>query len=491
MKPLLYLGPSGRQFWCKGKHGWQPTADVPGEPVWVVTDFAEESFTEIEMPRLFGRDRSTYIARQLATRFPDTPYRAVLAPPRLSGVMEKLAPTHQLFLAINNAERLDSEIGNTPVTGIWPISLLLAHFCHSRKLPVDLLIVLPRPEALRIVYLKNHSPVITRLAPCPNTVSAQIEEIIRTRRYLENTRLIERDRPCPVLLMGTIENYAMPLSAAQFQLVPPPHPWDRQPPQDWLHLLFDLALHSPAGQVAPITRRIDHLAQQLKKAALATSALGLIAAVWAASGNLQVVFDTLKQREQSQATTQQLLAQIATLEEKTASFGVSPELLRQAITLHEEEIASVPALEKHLASLANSLVEQPDARLKHLEWRLLAASEAPCSKSASTTAESNPAPATPPEGTAPAPEARRKVEIALEIALPNTAGPGEQARRLRKISEKLGSITGSQLIQDPVKELDQGTLQGSASRESDKKHAWCLALPGDTRAKPAVPGGKP
>ncbi len=477
MKSLLYLGPSGRQFWCHNQGGWHASscADT-ADPAWVVTDFAEESFAEVDMPRLIGRDRTAYIARQMASRFPETPYRSALNLGHRSGLIGRMTPSRQIFLGVNNAERLEAELGTQTIAGIWPISLLLALFCQSRSLPANLLVVLPYPDALRIVFLKERAPVLARLAPTPGDTATQIEEIIRTRRYLENIRAIEREQVCPVLLLGSTEPFAQPLAAAQFQLVAPPHPWDRHPPSDWRLPLFDLALKSPAGQVAPVSRRTDYLAQRLRRGALAASAICLLAGLWAASSNLSAIFNTLGEQERAQQTARQLRADIARLEQETARFDVDPELLRRAITLDDEEIVSVPTPARHLLTHAQALAETPGPRVRQLQWQILPTSAKACSKSAST---GNPEPAPEAAG-------QRRAELAFALALPTDFGLRDQAQQVRRMSQQLARIEGAQIIQDPASELDRGIPLSSTGGADASSHTWCLALPGDVRpaAKP-------
>jgi len=477
MKSLLYLGPSGRQFWCHSQGGWHASscADT-ADPAWVVTDFAEESFAEVDMPRLIGRDRTAYIARQMASRFPDTPYRSPLSLGRGSGLIDRITSSRQVFIGVNNAERLDAELGTQAIAGIWPISLLLAHFCQSHRLPADLLVVLPYPDTLRIVFLRQRAPVLGRLAPTPGGTAAQIEEIIRTRRYLENIRAIERGQVCPVLLLASAEPFAQPLAAAQFQLVAPPHPWDRHPPSDWRLPLFDLALKSPAGQVAPVSRRTDYLAQRLRRGALVASAVCLVAGLWAASGNLSALFNTLSEQERAQQTAGQLRTDIARLEQETAKFDVDAELLLSAIRLDDEEIVSVPAPASHLQALAQALAETPGPRVKQLQWHVLPAGTKACGKSAAT---GNPE---------PAPEAggQRRTELAFALVLPTDFGLRDQAQQVRRVSQQLARIEGAQIIQDPASELDRGVPLSSTGGADASSHTWCLSLPGDVRpaAKP-------
>ena len=481
MKSLLYLGPSGRQLWCKAQGVWQSSSTEPTEPVWVVTDFAEESFAEIEMPRLFGRDRSAFVTRQLVSHFPDTRFRTAIPSAQTGGFMDRLAPTRQILIGINNPERLDAELGTRPIAGIWPISQLLSLFSRSRKLPAELLVVLPNPDALRIVYLKQHTPILTRLAPTPGGVSAQIEEIIRTRRYLENTRAIERNQACPILLLGNSGEFSSQLGAAQFELITPPAPWDTHSPADWRFPLFDLALQTPPGQVAPIAQRCDFLAQRLRKTALASAAITLAAGLWAASDNLLVILDTLKREEQSQIETQRLTAQIADAEKKIAVFGVDPELLRRAIALNEEEIVSVPDFRQLLQYLARAFSEFPELRLKQLEWQLLAPDSKPCAKnSIPDTPEVAPTQSETASGdnTGKPP---RLLEINLELALPDSYGPRDQAQLLRKIAQQLSRIEGAKLMRDPAGQLEKGVLQSAPDGNAEKRQSWCLTLPGDRR----------
>ncbi|OQA30874.1 MAG: hypothetical protein BWY57_02613 [Betaproteobacteria bacterium ADurb.Bin341] len=479
MKHLLYLGPSSRESWCHSHGGWHISACSESTgPAWIVTDLAGESFAEIEMPRLFGRDRAAFIARQMVNRFPDTPYRSALNLGS-GGLIGRMTTSRQVFLGVSNADRLDAELGARSIAGIWPVSLLLALFCQSHRFPADLLIVLPHPEALRIVFLKQRVPVLTRLAPTPGGTAAQIEEIVRTRRYLENIRAIERGQICPVLLLGPIEPFAQPLAAAQFELVAPPHPWDRHPPADWRLPLFDLALKSPAGQVAPIARRTDYLAHHLRRGALAASAVCLVAGLWAASGNLLAITRILGEQQRARNTAQQLLSDIARLEREMTGFDADPEILRRAIALDEDEIVSAPALASHLQTLAQALEATPGSRLSELKWQLLSRNEKPCGKDAAPGSGE----ATPGQDEA---GRKRLTELAFTLTLPGDYGLSGQAQGVRRMSRQIAQIETARLIQDPAGDLDRGISLSSTASEEAARHTWCLSLPGDLRsaAKP-------
>lgn len=481
MKTVLYLGPTEHQWWGRDRHGWHRLAGETDHPVWVVTDLAEESFAELEMPRLFGRDRTAFVARQLATRFPDTPYRTAL-PARSGTFMERLAPKRQTLLGIAGAERLNAELGaiDAPIAGVWPLSLLLADFCRSRHLPAELLAALPEPDALRIVFVRHRTPLLTRLAPTPDEGPAQLEEIARTQRYLENTRMLQRgEHACPVLLLGNAERFAG-LPGSALHLVAPPSPWDVKPPADWRFPLFDLALRSPPGQVAPLVRRAAFVANHVRRAALAASAIGLVAAIGGAASNLRDIVDTTHKRERLAVGEQTLAARLAEAEKRLAGIDVAPEFLRRAIALDAEEIASAPALDQQLRTIAAALGKAPELRLKQLEWRLLAAGETPCTKS-TAAAESEPA----AERSAAAPSTR-SVELGMEVHLPETYGPRDRAVALRNLSADLVRAGNIRVVKDPAQELAQGALLGGSAREAVHDPVWCLALPGAAPAKGTV-----
>lgn len=483
MKTVLYLGPAGRQWWGKDRHGWHLLNGETGRPVWVVTDLAEESFAEIEMPRLYGRDRIAFAARQLASRFPDTPYRTLL-PGRGGSLLERIAPKRQTFVGIAGAERLNAELDDiaAPIAGIWPVSLLLAEFCRSRHLPAELLVALPNPETLRIVFIKNRTPLLTRLAPTPNNAATQLEEITRTQRYLENNRLLQRGmHACPVLLLGNPEDFAG-LPASALHLISPPPPWDAKSPDDWRFPLFDLALRSPAGQVAPLPRRADFVAGRLRKGALAASVIGLVIAVAAAGSNVSAIFEVMQKQRQLAASAETANIRLAEVERRIEAMGVAPELVQRAIALDTQEIVPAPALDQALNIVAKALSKAIELRLKQLELHLLAAGESACANASATTPQSHPA-------TTTADHSGRSVELSMEVRLPATYGPRDRIVALRNLSADLKRAGNVRIVKDPALEQNQGALQGGAAKEVEQTHVWCMSLPWSPLLANPVPHG--
>jgi hypothetical protein len=474
MKHLLYLSATERQLWGKDAQGWQRISGQPQSHVWVVTDFAEESIVEITTPRLFGRDRSAFLERQLANRYPDTPYRALFTPDQEGDPLGWLAPRRQVLFGIDAAARLDTELDATPmsVAGVWPISMLLASLGKQRNLPADLFVVFPGTDVLRIVFLKNRTPILTRLTMTPSEPGAQIDELLRTLRYLENNQIIPRDdRRHSVLLLADSKAYEGPIAATKLDLVSATTNTPAAP-ADWRFPLFDLALRSPVGQVAPLSRRTAFLSSQVNKFALIAAAAILLAGGIRIGGNLLSIVDLLNQKSTVAATLQQTDIQIAEVESLIRKFNVSPDTVRRAIALYAEEIASLPEMEEHLGLIADVLVADPNLRLKDLQWRLLASGALQCG-------------ATPGVENAALPGSNeRRVELNFELAVPTAYGPRERALTLRRISAQLAKNPNLTLWQDALKNVTGGSLRGGGAADGGEKLIWCMTLPGKTPNAP-------
>ncbi|MBU3740411.1 MAG: hypothetical protein FGM55_15845, partial [Rhodoferax sp.] len=139
MKTLAYLTPAGTEFWLKSGAGWEPSEVPQGGAVWMVTDLAEESLSDIQVPRLFGRDRSGYIQRQLVAKYPESPYRIALPPPAGGTLMTRLAPPRQTLLGLDAAGRIDELLDDLamPIAGLWTTSQLLSSIATHRSVPAD------------------------------------------------------------------------------------------------------------------------------------------------------------------------------------------------------------------------------------------------------------------------------------------------------------------------------------------------------------------
>lgn len=479
MKQVLHLGAAGDQVWRHDGKGWQAVAAADAtHSLWVLADLPEESFSEVRMPRLFGRDRAAFIARQLSSAFPETPYRGFLTPPQ-DDAFGSLLPTRQLLFGINAAERLDQAIAASaaPVAGVWPVSLLLARLCRRKNLPRNLVVALPGPESLRIVYLRNGTPLLTRLTGMPEAAEAQVEQVVRTLGYLEKNQTLPQPRQGhPILFLGGGGAVREALYAAG--LSPVESPVRRGRPAVSLHALFDLVVGSPEGQLAPLPRRTRHLGRALDRqsrtAALAVAATGVLAL---GSSAIAVVAE-MQERRPLQERRAQLDAQVAALDRQIARYNAPPDLVRRVIALDGKQIASIPQLADHLRLVSAALAGDARQRLRQLRWRLLQPGELPCgiagdaaNPNAEAEAQADPATQT------------RRVELGFDLALPESYGPRERAQRLGQMSARLGAIAGATVWKDASRIYAGGSLSGGTMPPAGSAYAWCLTLPGEPAAE--------
>jgi hypothetical protein len=489
MASVLHINAAGVTWWGHGANGWSILPEQRTGRVWVVTDLAEEALAEITVPRIFGTDRSRFVERQLTNRFPETVFRAA---PQVGGsLMNRLAPPVQTLAAVEPAERIKTVLAGLtlPVAGVWSTSVLLSQLAQKQSPAANVLVVLSQASGMRIVFLKNHTPVLTRLVAAANTAAEQSVEILRTVRHLENTRVIERGKQrFPVLLLGTGDGLASVLAADRLDAVAPAAQRDTADGDGGYGQLFDLVIKSPPGQMAPLGYRTTYVAGQLAKTARVAGVVCLVAALVAASGSIRAIISDQRDRAQLQDSGVLLNAKIAELDAALAGFGVSPNLLRTALTVDSTEIVSAPDLQAHLLVLSQAVSRVEGARVRSLQWQVLEATEVACGKEAGAAV-----PVAAPVAVAEEPSTpTRKVELQLVISLAPGTGPRLRLQQAAELSRHIRQTAGITVLSDPVARVREGDLgAGSAQSDETSDLAWCAALPGVKPDAGQVPESKP
>lgn len=487
MNRVLFITPGESRWWRREGGDWVSGSAESDDPVWVVTDLAEESLNEFKVPRLYGRDRSAFVQRQVAGRYPDTPFCGAIPNPAQGDPLGSLVPTRYVMFGIDAAERIDTELDamRAPLAGLWPISMLMGVLASHRTLPPDLFVVLPGPESLRIVYLRNRIPILTRLTLTPDQPDAQIDEIVRTIRHLENTQAVSRDsKGFPVLFLGDSTRIEPLLAPARLTRVELPQK-GAAVVSDWRHALFDLVLKSPVGQVAPLARRVGFLSAKLSRIARYLALLIFIVGLFAASSNLLSIYRKVEQRLAVAEQIEDLDQQIDGLNAHIASYGVSPDIVRKAMALAENEIDSAPDIEPYLRMVSQTIARDPNLRIKELQWRLIAPGVEPCVASLAQGG------ATGSGGEAKTPGSDvRRVELGFELGIPESYGPRDRALTLRAVSGAVATVEGVTVLLDANKEQASGSLRGGSIVSGATQLKWCLTLPG-TSAKPKPADGGP
>ncbi len=480
MKYLLHVTPADSRLWQMDREGWHVHAgEAPSGPVWVLTDLPEEGFTEIQVPRLFGRDRQSFLARQLASRFPDTPYRSLLPARPSGGLMERLAPPRQSALGLDAANRLDAALAGCsgPLAGVWLTSMLLATVGAKPGMPRELFVALPGPGAMRLVVLKDRVPVLTRLIPNVAEPRALASEIVRTVRHLENTRVLERStKPRAVLVLGDSTGMEEWLAPDNVYLLDAPRPWSKVAPQDWQFSLFDLVIASPVGQVAPLSQRTEFVASGISRLAYGAAAACLALAVWLGVDNMREVLAAHSSQQQIQSRVQGLQVKIGEVDGVLAKFGVPAELVRAAAALDQNEILAVRPFADDVRQLGAVVSQFNTVRLHQYAWRLLSPGQKAC-------AGEGLVPAVPVEANG-SPE-MRIVEVTFEAALPDEQRERARAQLVASLSAQLGKSNGVRLLIDPAQMQQSAALKGGdATAPTNVPPIWCLALPAQSPSLP-------
>jgi hypothetical protein len=492
MACVLTISASGNVWWGKRSTGWVQLPQPDKGPVWVLTDLSEESFVEITVPRVFGNDRRNYVERQLANRFPESRFRVSVPAQRGGGLMDRLAPPVEILTAIEPADRVKDALAGleSPLVGVWSTSTLLAQVGCQKYMPANLLVVLSQPSGMRILFIKDRTPVLTRLVARAETAAEQSLEILRTMRHLENTRAIERGRQrFPVMLVGVADGLADILAGDRLDALDAAIVRKAKLQEDWQQALLTMVCKSPAGQLAPMSMRERYLAMRLSLAAGAIAVVCVLGTIAAAAGNVGVIVSDHRERNRLEATIGELDNAIAEADTAIGRFGVAPTVLRMALSMDSDEIVNAPDMPADLIDLSHTISQIPGARAQNLQWRVLDAGEAACtSGGAAPGAVAAPEPEVP-QGAEPTASSGKTVELKLSIALAADAGPQLRQQQANAISRQLANTTGVRVLQDPAKTLRDGDLSaGSAQAGSANELEWCASLAG--RGLKA-PGGQP
>lgn len=482
MKQVLLLSAQEAQWWRSSGRRWEKADGEAAGPVWVVTDLAEESIGGCKSPRLFGRDRSGFVKRQVQARYPDTTFRGAIPDPDPKDPLGQFAPTRFLMFGVDAADRINAELANVrgELAGVWPISMLMGALGAQRSLPPELFVVMPGTETLRIVFIKNRLPVLTRLTLTPNVARMQVDEIVRTIRHLENTQAVARNqKEFPLLYLGDHQDIEPLLAGAR--LVPVELSGQNKNGRiDWLGRLFDIVVKSPKGQVAPLSARIGFLSSRIRRIARYLSVAVVLVSLIAASSNLATIYRTIQQRIVVADKTEELDQEITGLNVQIARYGVAPDTVRKAIALAEAELETAPAMEPHIALVAQALSVDPNLRVRELQWRLLSPGPEACVTSLASGSASG------AETKQPGSD-RRRVEVSFELVVPNSYGPRDHAAALRRVAAAVSGFEGVTVWQDAYREQASGSLRGGSIVSGAPQLIWCITFPAE---KPALKGGE-
>lgn len=215
---------AGQIEWCRelanDQDGWAEFSGLllsrPGTPVYLLVDAVEEDYRTETLPHTIGNARQEMLARKLRQFYRATPYRAVWPQGRES---DKRRDDRYLFAAVTNPELLRPwlEIVQTrqaPLAGIYLLPAVSQQLLAALRLPVSKLLLVSRQSGgLRQSFFQDAKLRVSRLTPLelPGTQAATgyIEEIEKTRFYLNSLRLTSREERLTVCVLdpsGALED---------------------------------------------------------------------------------------------------------------------------------------------------------------------------------------------------------------------------------------------------------------------------------------------
>ncbi len=468
MSTVLWISAEGQQWWTRQpRGGWMGSAaPAPGTPVHVLTDLPDEAFAELSVPRLFGKDRSDYLQRQLALRFPDTRYRALLPTAARGSWAQRLAPATQAVAAIESGDRVDAALAglDLAVAGVWSASEVLAHLGSRKGLPPDLFVLRQTGEQLRIVFLRHRVAVLTRQVKAGHSAAACANELTRTLRHLENTHAIERSgQRFGVLFLGQEPGLEQALVQERFFLA-------QAQVGDQAGLLLDALVQRPVGQLAPLQVRVRYVAIQVRRAAVVAACALCAVAFWQGAGMASDIWQQRQLERQAQEQLAQVRATSERLAQEIAAYGVSPEAVRKALAIDSAEVETAPDMPDHLGQLARAMDSMGAARIRQLQWRVRSAQEPTCTAEGATGAPDTPA---PEEGGEVQDSGARAVEMRFTLA-PVWSSPWERERGVRKLNTALGALNGWEMAENPLERLRSGAISLGQTGAESQELTWCL-----------------
>ncbi len=184
---------------------------APPLPIYILVDVVEEEFRHETIPHVMGGDRRALVKTRQNRLFRECRYAHAIFQGREP---DGRRDDRVLFTALIRQELLDPWIGQIerhkiPLVGIY--SLPVVGGSLLKRIPANsthtLLVTLQGSGGLRQTFFEGKDLKISRLAYMPKLDASQVSsyilgEVEKLRRYLNSLRLLSRDTPLDVFLLG-------------------------------------------------------------------------------------------------------------------------------------------------------------------------------------------------------------------------------------------------------------------------------------------------
>jgi hypothetical protein len=280
---VCYLSPHETRSLCASASGLVPGEPAAGAPVVAVVDYPDESYVLATVPIMRGRDAALLRRRRLQREFPGATLTAlaVLRHRASDGVSDAV------MMAVNGGPALQetlASLGNAhALRAVTTPALLAGEWLRRAKVAKRrVLIVLPTPAGVRLMFLDDARPTLSRLTGMLSPASTATE-IARTVQYLQNSQRVERGENVELWFWGMDDATAaacLPSGVAAVPAAAPRVAGLPDPERDGLDALLQLAAQSPGRlQLAPDELRLGWLAGGVERNGRRAAAAALLLSV--------------------------------------------------------------------------------------------------------------------------------------------------------------------------------------------------------------------
>ncbi len=304
---IHYLSVNEQVSWSLRGDQLLESEAASGMPAVVVLDIADEAHAVDSIPLVRGRGDAALLARRrLAREFPGVALTALLTVRR----RPRNALTDVVLIAADTAARHTAALHELStrhsLRGVYTPALLVAEWLRrAGQAARQVLVVLPTPAGLRLVFVDQGRPLLSRLMPLVDGEAAAVE-IGRTVQYLYNTQRVSRDTPVQIWFWGMEESRVstlLPAGDAYRVADTPAAARLVNPASDGFRALLKMvASQPPIDQLAPHEMRIGWYAllarRWCKGLAAAALVLGFASAFWFTRSTMELKSSTASLREE-------------------------------------------------------------------------------------------------------------------------------------------------------------------------------------------------
>jgi hypothetical protein len=327
-----YLAAGIEQSWRVAPGGLVAGETPDGATVVVVVDYADETQLLVSVPCVRGGDGRRLRRRRLEREFPGVALRTVVP------VQDRARDGESdiVLLAVGAGDALNEALltlgQRQALQAVTTPALLAAAWVRAAKLSKRrLLIAMPTPAGLRLVFVDRGQPLLTRLTSPIESGETPVE-LARTIQYLQNTQRIERGEPVELWLWGVDDedvDRCLP-TGVPFQLGTPPRIAGLPDPDGHgFDALLEFAARGVAGpQLGTDAMRQGWHARQLRQVASRAAAALFAAALLSAGAVMWRTHGVARDAAASRNQNMTIAANHAALENDLAQRGIDLEDVR-------------------------------------------------------------------------------------------------------------------------------------------------------------------